>query len=81
MFEHAKLKERGIVIFLSVRIFRAVRVKDQESLAPNHPAYDAPPVHGANFYPFFEPFAEPPTSSNTRTCCSKSDSPVASGSI
>ena len=41
-------------------------VKDQESLAPNHPAYHAPPVHvrtqpGANFYPFFEPFAEPPT--------------------
>jgi pumilio RNA-binding family len=50
-------------------------VKDQESLAPNLqvPAYRAPPVHlnhartqpqaqgGANFYPFFEPFAEPPT--------------------
>ena len=48
-------------------------VKDQESLTPNLqvPAYRAPLVHlnhtrtqpqaGANFYPFFEPFAEPPT--------------------
>ena len=45
--------------------------KDQESLAPNLqvPAYRAPLVHlnhartqpGANFYPFFEPFTEPPT--------------------
>ena len=48
-------------------------VKDQESLTSNLqvPAYRAPLVHlnhartqpqaGANFYPFFEPFAEPPT--------------------
>ena len=45
-------------------------VKDQESLASNLPAYRAPLVHlnyarniqpGANAYPFFEPFAEPPT--------------------
>ena len=45
--------------------------KDQEGLAPNLPPYRAPLVHlnharnqpqaGANFYPFFEPFAEPPT--------------------
>ena len=43
--------------------------KDQEALAQNPPPYRAPLVHlnntrnqpGANAYPFFEPFAEPPT--------------------